>query len=200
MEEAVGAKRLTIIFALAAQPALGQATSEGHKFLEAVRDREGTVVTQALDAPGNTLATARDMSTGQNALHIVTQRRDLSWIKFMAQRGVDPNTADENGVTPLLVAVQLGFAEGAEALLDAGARVDPTNATGETPLILAVHRRDLPLIRLLVSRGANPDRSDNSGRTARDYAELSRDASILDELERSEAERGAAGKVYGPGL
>ena len=62
--------------------------------------------------------------------------------------------------------------EGAEALIQAGARVDVTNAAGETPLIAAVHRRDAGLMRMLLANGANPDRTDNSGRSARDYAAL----------------------------
>lgn len=184
---------------LGSQAAIAQLKSDGFAFLEAVRDRDGAVATDLLNQPGGTLANSRDRTTGENALHIVTQRRDAVWIRFLAQHGVNPNTADENGVTPLQIAVQLGFAEGAEALLDAGAHVDPTTATGETPLINAVHQRDVAMVRLLMSHGADPDRSDNSGRTARDYAALrGEDSPVLAALQRGEAERGATAQVYGP--
>ncbi len=186
-------------FAVAATPVVAQRTSEGYQFLKAVRDRKGEEATNMLNQPGNTLINARDISTGETALHIVTERRDAVWIRFLASKGANPNTADKKGVTPLQLAVQLGYVDGAEALLYAGASIDPANSTGETPLITAIHRRDAAMIRLLIGKGANPDRSDNSGRTARDYAKLS-GGTLLSELERSEAERKPQVQTYGPGI
>ena len=185
--------------AMVATPVAAQRMSEGYQFLKAVKDRKGEEVTEMLNQPGNTLIGARDVSTGETALHIVTQRRDAVWIRFLAGKGANPNTADKKGVTPLQLAVQLGYVDGAEALLDAGASVDPANSTGETPLIAAIHSRDPAMIRLLMSKGANPDRSDNSGRTARDYAKLA-GGNLLSELERSETERKPKAQTYGPGV
>ena len=173
--------------------------SQGYEFLKAVRDRDGTKVTEALSEPGSTIVGSRDITTGETALHIVTQRRDLAWVRFLLQHGANPNADDKKGVTPLMIASNLGFAEGIEALLDAGARVDEPNAAGETPLISAVHRRDAALVRLLLAHGANPDRTDNSGRSARDYAELQASDQMLDEFKRADSARKGAGKTYGPG-
>lgn len=174
--------------------------SGSYEFLKAVRDREGEKVTQALNEPGTTLIGARDLTSGETALHIVTQRRDLPWVKFLLQRGANPNTEDKKGITPLAIASSLGFLEGVEALLDKGARPDEPNAAGETPLISAVHRRDSALVRLLLARGAEPDRNDNSGRSARDYAALMGSGVLLDEFARADAARAGAKKTYGPGL
>jgi ankyrin repeat protein len=190
------------LFAAAiAAPVAAQLFSEGYEFLKAVKDRDGEAVTDALNQPGTTVVNTRDISSGETALHIVTQRRDAVWIKFLAQRGANPNIRDKRGVAPIQVAVQLGFVEGVEALIDAGADVDVTDVSGETPLIAAVHRRDVGLVRLLLANNANPDRSDNSGRTARDYATLlgSRSA-ILEEFVRADEERASEGKAeqYGP--
>ena len=185
-------------FATLAGPVAAQRTSEGYQFLKAVRDRDGTEATDMLNQPGSTLANARDISTGETALHIVTQRRDAVWIRFLTSKGANPNTADKKGVTPLQLAVQLGYVDGAEALLESGASIDFTNNTGETPLITAIHRRDNAMVRLLVGKGANPDRSDNSGRTARDYAKMA-GGNLLSELERSETDRKPQAQTYGPG-
>lgn len=174
--------------------------SDGYEFLKAVKDRDGVAVTNALNKPGSTLIGSRDIATGETALHIVTQRRDLQWIRFLLQRGANPNVADKKGVTPLIIASNLGYAEGIEALLDGGARIDDTNAAGETPLISAVHRRDIALVKLLLSKGANPDRNDNSGRSARDYAELTASPLMLEEFANADAERKARTKSYGPSL
>jgi len=192
---------LAFLGAAFAVPAGAQLFSEGYEFLKAVKDRDGEVVTEALNQPGTTIINTRDISTGESAMHIVTKRRDSVWIKFLAQRGANPNIRDKKGVAPIQIAVQLGFVEGVEALIDAGADVDVTDSAGETPLIAAVHRRDSALVRLLLANNANPDRSDNSGRNARDYAMLlgSRSA-ILAEFERADKERSTEGasEQYGP--
>lgn len=184
---------------LAAQSGGGM-FSEGYEFLKAVRERDGAKVTEALNQPGSTLVGTRDISTGETALHIVVERRDAPWVKFLLVNGANPNVEDKRGRTPLTIATNLGFIEGAETLLKTGARVDQPSATGETPLITAVHRRDIALVRLLLANGANPRRSDNSGRSARDYAELMKSSVLLDEFARAEAAAKGAAGTYGPGL
>ena len=192
---------LTVFAAAAlAAPLAAQFYSEGYEFLKAVKDRDGDTATQALNEPGTVVVNARDITSGETALHIVTQRRDGLWIKFLTQKGANPNIADKNGVTPLVLAANLGFIEGVESLLKAGAQVDVSNTAGETPLIGAVHRRDVAMVRILLANGANPDRADNSGRTARDYARLSSGGKlILTEMEAADEKRKAGGeKAYGP--
>ncbi len=186
-----------------AVPAGAQMFSDGYEFLKAVKDRDGTAVTQALNEPGSTLVNTRDLTSGETAMHIVTARRDLAWIRFLTQRGANPNAKDKHGTTPLQLAVRLGFVEGAEALIKAGADPEVNDATGETPLIAAVHRRDVALIRLLLANGANPDRTDNSGRTAREYASLALgNRGMLDEFARADEERSGKPeeKDYGPSI
>ena len=87
---------------LLSAPASAQVFSAGYTFLKAVKDRDGDKVTEALNEPGNTLINSRDLSSGETALHIVTQRRDTVWIKFLSQKGANPNVADKTGTTPLI--------------------------------------------------------------------------------------------------
>ncbi len=183
-------------------PAQAQVYSDGYKFLEAVDDKDIAEVEKLLGKPGSTLINSRDVTNGRTALHIAAARRDIVWLVFLANKGANPNIADNRGVTPLMLASQLGFFEGVDALIKAGARVDTANEAGETPLISAVHRRDTQMMRVLLQAGADPDRSDNSGRSARDYAQLEGAGSrTLAEIERS-AREGAGGRdrgdVYGP--
>ena len=182
-------------------PAGAQMFSEGYQFLKAVKERDGEAVTNALNEPGTTIVNARDISSGETALHIVTERRDALWIKFLANRGANPNIRDKKGVSPLQVAVRLGYTEGVEALIEAGADININDTAGETPLIAAVHRRDSALVRLLLEKGANPDRTDNSGRSARDYASLmAGNKGLLDEFTRADEKRAEEGdqQNYGP--
>ena len=187
----------------ASAPAAAQLYSDGYEFLKAVKERDGQAVTDFLDQPGSTLINSRDLATGQSALHIVTERRDLTWIRFLRQKGANVDQADKKGVTPLQVASNLGFVEGVEELLRGGARVDQGNGAGETPLISAIHRRDVAMARLLLANGANPDLNDNSGRSARDYAELMTGGRlVMEAIAEADAKRKGAApdQTYGPSL
>ena len=173
--------------------------SDGYKFLEAVKKKEGEKVEQAV-MESSQIVNSRDVSTGETALHIVTQRRDITWLNYLISKGANVNQADDRGRSPLQLAVNLGWREGAEFLVEHGARTDASNDAGETPLISAVHRRDLQLIKVLLQAGADPDRSDNSGRSARDYAKLEGDNSaLLSTISQFAKKGGSKSKpVYGP--
>ena len=188
-------------FLLAPLSAGAQVYSDGFKFLEAVKKKEGEKANELLNAPGSTVVNARDLSTGETGLHIAVARRDLTWMKFLTQKGANANIADNAGVTPLILSAQLGFLEGVEVLIEGGARVDVANNAGETPLIYAVHSGNRELATVLLKAGADPDRRDNSGRSARDYAsERSGNTRMLQTIEENEkptAEREGA-QTYGP--
>nr|WP_172339634.1 ankyrin repeat domain-containing protein [Novosphingobium sp. SG751A] len=172
--------------------------SKSYKFLESVKKKEGQEVTDALAEPGTTIINTRDVSTGETALHIVTARRDTTWISFLLGKGADANIRDAKGQTPLVVAANLGFVEGMELLIAGGARVDEPNSTGETPLISAVHRRDIAMMRVLLKAGASPDRADSSGRTARDYAKLERNDNLIEEINTNAKKTDNKARTYGP--
>ncbi|MCT2398681.1 ankyrin repeat domain-containing protein [Novosphingobium sp. HK4-1] len=174
--------------------------SDGYKFLEAVKKKEGEKVEQAI-MDSASIVNARDISSGETALHIVTKRRDLTWLNYLVSHGANVNQADDRGRTPLQLAVNLGWREGAEFLVEHHARTDDSNDAGETPLIFAVHRHDLRLMKTLLEAGADPDRADNSGRSARDYAKLEgEDSNLLTTIEtyaRKDASKSSM-PVYGP--
>ena len=188
---------------LASSPAHAQ-FSKSYKFLEAVRKKDGAVVQDALNEPGSQIVNTRDSTTGETALHIVTARRDLTWMSFLIGKGANVNAHDGRSTTPLQLAVTLGFPEGVDLLISQRAQIDEPNSQGETPLISAVHRRDTGILRVLLKAGADPDRADNSGRSARDYALLGgRSNSLVSEIETSAKPRGQrAGpqRTYGPAL
>ncbi len=201
LRKVVAASALAAACVLAV-PASAQLYSEGYEFLRAVDDKDGDKVTEMLDAPGSTVVNARDLTNGRTAMHIVVERRDSLWVDFLYQQGANVNIRDNEGITPLMLAVQIGYIEGVERLVTHGARVDVTNNAGETPLMYAVHSRNTELMRVLLEAGADPDRFDNSGRSAREYATLRGENDItvqtIERYERPQEERETTGTTYGP--
>lgn len=192
-------RRLTLfgaLLALASVPAMAQIRfSDGFTFLKAVRDRDGDTVTRILEDPSTTAVNARDSGTGEAGLHIVVRRRDGNWLTFLLGKGARPDIQAADGSTPLLLAAQIGWVEGAEQLLRARADVNKGNNSGETPLTLAVQNRDVPMVRRLLAAGADPNQTDTAaGMSALDYARRdSRAAAIVRLLEARRDESPAVG-------
>jgi len=176
--------------------------SDSYNFLKAVNDRDGEEASKYLNQPGTVIVNTRDSSTGRGALHIVVERRDATWLAFLLQKGANPNMRDKEGLSPLMLAAQLRFLDGARILLAKGADVNDTNKQGETALIRAVQFRDSELVRLLLANGADPDRTDTlAGLSARDYAQRDRRATgILAEIKKADADKKPKSKerFFGP--
>lgn len=158
--------------------------SDSFNFIKAVKERDGAKVTEFLNRPGSVIVNTRDSGTGETALHIVTAGRDSLYLGFLLQRGANPDMRDDKGNTALMIATQLGWADGISTLLSKRAGVDVTNSSGETPLIRAVQNRDIASVRLLLAAGANANKPDNAaGLSAKDYATRDpRAAMILKEI------------------
>lgn len=153
----------------AAAPA--QQQSQRYKFLEAVRKGDGNAVIAMLDEPGQTIVNAKDVTSGEGAIHIVVKRGDAAYLRYLLAKGADPNLRDGNGDTPMMLAVQAGQPDLVQILAASKANANLGNSGGETPLIRAVQRRDLTLVRAVLAAGGNPDQTDNvAGMSARDYA------------------------------
>jgi len=190
----------TIALSLATTSAAqAQMFSDGFSFLKAVKERDGEKATSLISAPGSVVVNTKDRSTGNGALHMLARERDLAWLSFLLAKGAKPNLQNHQGDTPLAVAAQIGWVEGAELLIKTGASVDLPNGRGETPLIVAVHNRDAPMVRLLLNSGANPERSDSvAGYSALDYARQDGRSSAI--LKLIEARQAAKKTVAGPKL
>jgi ankyrin repeat protein len=176
----------SMALALVSVPASAQMNfSDSYTFLKAVREKDGAKVTELVGAPGSTVINTRDRDNGEGALHYVVRARDLNWLAFLLGKGARPDLQSNRGDTPLTLAAQIGWLEGAEQLLARRASVDLSNGRGETPLILATQRRDVPMVRLLLARRADPTRNDRvAGMSALDYAKQDpRAAAVLKLLE-----------------
>ena len=190
---------LAVAFLIAA-PAAAQQQSQSYKFIEAVRKADGNTVTTMLDQPGQTIVNARDGSSGEGALHIVTRRGDGTYLRYLLARGADANMRDRQGNTPMMIAVEAGNPELVDILARSRANANLGNGGGETPLIRAVQRRDLTMVRAVMAAGGNPDQTDNvAGMSARDYAKADPRATAIAKL-IDETPKKAPRAVAGPRL
>lgn len=169
----------TLIAALAlllvSSPARAQQFSDSYQFIEAIKKQDGGKVMQILTDTNGSVINTKDKSNGEGALHIVARQGDSTWLRYLIQKGANPNIQDDRGNTPMMIAVELSYAEGVQILLRYGANVNLANSSGETPLIRAVQLRKLDLVRILLEGGADPDKPDNlAGQSARDYARIDR--------------------------
>jgi ankyrin repeat protein len=185
---------------LTAVPAAAQNYTDGYQFLHAV-EKQDVAKVQELLSKSSTVVNARDLTDGHTALHIAVRAHAYTWLSYLLGKGANPNIADKNGVTPLMLASQSGFTDAVVALARSGAKVDEPNDTGETPLILAVLAKQTPMVRVLLAAGADPDRADNAGRSARDYAKAGGADSLvlaaIEEHDKSKTTRKSKG-TYGP--
>jgi ankyrin repeat protein len=157
------------LFALAL-PVAAQQFSDSYNFLKAVREQDGNKVTEFLNQPGQTIVNAKD-DKGEAAIHIVSKRRDYTYLNYILSRGGNVNLPDGSGNTALMLAVEAAWPEGVTLLLSKRASINQANSGGETPLIRAVQRRDSDMVRTLLDAKADPDQRDRlAGMNARDYA------------------------------
>jgi len=183
-----------------AQPAAAQ-FSDSYKFLEAIRKSNNADILKFLEQPGVTPINTRDKTSGETALLIVINRRDLTMTNYLLARGARPDLADNDGRSPLMLAVEKRFTEGAQLLLARKANPNQGNSRGETPLIRAVQMRDLEMVRLLMTAGGDPNKRDAlAGQSAIDYAKAGNPpAGMMDALTAKQAAtRNKA--VQGPSL
>ncbi len=192
---------LAFAAALVALPATApaQRMSDSYEFLKAVRDADGTKVTEMLDRPGQTIINTRDLQ-GEGALHIAAKRSDATYLRFLLARGANANLQDGRGNTALMLATGLSCAECIDTLVDRKANVNLANSSGETPLIRAVQLRSVDMVRALLAAGANPDQTDViAGLSARDYAKRDTRSPAVAKL-LAEAPKASTRAVSGPKL
>ncbi len=110
---------------------------------------------------------------GFTPLHLAAFFRQPAGVKWLLERGADPNAVAKNPtiVQPLHSAVASGQAESVAALIDAGADVNAAQQGGWTPLQAAAMHNKLDMVRSLLAVGADVAPQADDGKTAIGLAE-----------------------------
>lgn len=94
-------------------------------------------------------------------------------VRTLHQRGADPETRNESGMTLLMVASVLGHERIVEYLLSTpDVNVNMTNAKGQTPLCLAASSKYIAIVKLLLRGKARVQIGDRRGLTPLDRARI----------------------------
>lgn len=187
-----------MVLLLAATPAYAQHFSDSFEFLDAVRKADGSKVMKIMTDTNGSIVNTKDRSSGEAALHIVAKQGDPVYLRYLIQKGANPNIQDGLGNTPMMIAVNNGWDEGVEILVTYHANVNLPNNSGETPLIRAVQLRKKDLVVALLAAGADPDRADViAGRSARDYAQADTRSPAIAKL-LADAPKAGKSNIAGP--
>lgn len=103
----------------------------------------------------------------KSAVLPASKRNHRNVLKALLSKSVDVNITDDNGVTPLQFAAQLGHLEIVKILVDAGAEVNSSCGKEKSALCLASQAGEYSIVKHLLENGANVNQKENtSGNTA----------------------------------
>jgi ankyrin repeat protein len=129
-----------------------------------ILDRAPELLHEANDGGRTPLAELAGRCTPQNRI----DDKFMATAIIMIERGADPSSADERGVSLLHHAVAQGKTDFADYLLRKKANPDARDKSGRAPLHVAVIEKNVVLLDRLLDSGADPDLTDKLGWTVLD--------------------------------
>jgi uncharacterized protein len=167
------ARTIVMIAALAGSMssiAAAQSKPDSESFVEAIEEQRNNDVISMVTKHGRGIINTRSYA-GTTPLTVSMRKRASLYVNYLLQNGADPNLAEKNGDSALMIAARSGYAEGVNAMIAARAAIDATNRQGETALIIAVQNHQVAAVKRLLEAGANTTKTDTaSGLSAREYA------------------------------
>ena len=128
------------------------------------------------------------------ALHnAASNRKRTADVESMLAKGVDVDSKDKTGRTPLYNAAGLGHKETVEILIANGADVNTKDDSGETPLHAAAQSGMPDIAILLLDAGADVNAKTKEGETPLDY--VNRYINKLKQMENARPVEGAGKRI-----
>ena len=99
----------------------------------------------------------------QERVKEILEKDGSEFVKFLVSKGADVNVKNNDGDTPLHLAVKENNAEAIKFLLSQKADGNVKNNDGDIPLHLAMKESNIEVVKILVSNGANVNTWDKNG-------------------------------------
>jgi palmitoyltransferase ZDHHC13/17 len=122
---------------------------------------------------------------GLDVLHLAAQGDFPEIIAYFSESGLDLETTDSRGLTPLHWASYMGAYYAASVLCSLRVSRNAKDSEGHTPLHLAVVGNNQRVLKLLIIKGGLKDALDNKGRTPMDLAILNKFTNLQSSLKNS---------------
>ncbi|XP_053687555.1 uncharacterized protein LOC128737033 [Sabethes cyaneus] len=109
------------------------------------------------------LSIKNDLKIFQNPLHAAATLGAVDLVDYLLENHVNVNAVDEDGISPLDLAIDYGHVEVVETLLKHSAHL------GKTELFRAIektHHNSSKCVQLLLAYGADPDSTNKNGQSA----------------------------------
>ena len=116
------------------------------------------VLTLGLSVSLSLLALTAQAGVYDDTLKAVIENNTAE-LTTLLNRGVDPDTADADGNTLLMISARSGNAAQVELLILRRAKVQARNRFGDDALLQAAFKGHLPVLKLLLAAGAQVNRS-----------------------------------------
>jgi ankyrin repeat protein len=157
------------------------------------------VGTGDMDSVRRMLAAGADVnsrdSEGSTLLMLASHAGNLAMVLALIKAGADVNACDERGWTPLMKAaynaeLDRGFADVAQALIDAGANVEMPIGYGIRPLMLAAGYGETAVVETLLKAGADVTARNEGGLTALMMVKQKHYVDVINLLHEAERDAG----------
>ncbi|MDQ7055090.1 MAG: ankyrin repeat domain-containing protein [Persephonella sp.] len=112
-------------------------------------------------------------------LHVAVKEGDAELVKYLLEKGADPNGKGAFGETPLHIAVDRGYLDIVQLLLERGADPNAQSNEGNTPLHMAVIASSADIAYELIKKGASVDVENSFGKTPLDVARELNDEKMI---------------------
>ena len=113
-----------LLGAALATGAVAQSQPESETLLEAIEEQRNNDVVDLVTRKGRGIINVRGYS-GATPLTAAMRKRATAYVNYLLQNGADPNLADRQGDTALMIAARLGHLEGVNTMVAARRRSTP---------------------------------------------------------------------------
>lgn len=162
------------------------------ELFEAVSAGDVVRVTQILAAGADANCCDND---GATLLMLASRAGNLPMVKALIEAGAEVNASDERGWTALMKAaynpeLNRGYADVAQALIDAGANVETPISYGIRPLMLAAGYGETAVVETLLKAGADVMARNEGGLTALMMVKQKHYVDVINLLHEAERDAG----------